>query len=91
MLVGMEFVTREIHFYTIFEVAYSKKHSGASELLADELVKTYTRLLSFLVTAKKFYMEHSWSNNSSILAKSYANHQKRVQSKPHSTMVELPT
>jgi hypothetical protein len=37
MLVGMEFVTREIRFYTIFEVVYLKRQSDATEQLSSTL------------------------------------------------------
>jgi hypothetical protein len=60
MLVGMEFVSREIHFYTLFEVTYLTRSSEATELLASTLVNTYSKLLGFLATAKKYYEQHSW-------------------------------
>ena len=55
MLVGMEFVAREIRFYTIFEVVYLKKPSEATEQLSNTLAKTYAKLLQYLANAMKYY------------------------------------
>jgi hypothetical protein len=61
MLVGMEFVTREIHFYRIFEVVYLKRQSSAAEELSQTLVKTYAKLLAYLAKAKRFYTANAIS------------------------------
>jgi hypothetical protein len=45
MLLGLDFVAREINFYTIFEVVYLKKPSEATELLSQSLVTTYAKLV----------------------------------------------
>jgi hypothetical protein len=52
MLIGMESVAREIHFYTLFEVVYLTRSSEARDQLADILVKTYAKLFRFLAEAK---------------------------------------
>jgi hypothetical protein len=59
MLVGMEYVAREIHFYTIFEVVYLTRSSEARDQLADTLVKTYAKLFGFLAEARGYYGEHT--------------------------------
>jgi hypothetical protein len=61
MLVGMEFVTREIHFYTIFEVVYLKKPSDVTEMLSQSLIKTYAKLLGYLANAKRYYSQSTFS------------------------------
>lgn len=59
MLVGMEYVAREIHFYTLFEVVYLTRSSEARDQLASTLVKTYAKLFSFLAEARSYYSEHT--------------------------------
>jgi ankyrin repeat protein len=59
MLIGMESVAREIHFYTLFEVVYLTRSSEARDQLADILVKTYAKLFGFLAEAKGYYGEHT--------------------------------
>jgi hypothetical protein len=61
MLLGMEFVAREISFYTIFEVLYLKKPSDATEILSQSLIKTYAKLLGSLATAKEYYSDSTIS------------------------------
>ena len=53
----MEFVTREINFYTVFEVYYLKKSSDATEMLSKSLIKTYAKLLSYLARTKEYYSD----------------------------------
>jgi len=55
MAVGMEFVAREIHFYTIFETVYLKEQSPAADQLAASLVNTYALLLRHLVSSAKYF------------------------------------
>lgn len=59
MLIGMEYVAREIHFYTLFEVVYLTRSSKARDRLANTLVKTYGKLLGFLAEARGYYGEHT--------------------------------
>ncbi|KAH7087293.1 hypothetical protein FB567DRAFT_591977 [Paraphoma chrysanthemicola] len=59
MLLGMEFVAREIRFYTLFEAVYLKTPSEAAEQLADTLVKTYASLLQYLASAYTYYRKHT--------------------------------
>ena len=61
MALGMEFLAREVHFYTIFELVYLKKQSAASEQLASILVKAYATLLSYLVSAAKYFDSNTLS------------------------------
>jgi len=61
MLVGMDFVAREINFYTIFEVYYIKKPSDATEILSQSLIKTYAKLLGYLSHAKQYYSDRTFS------------------------------
>jgi hypothetical protein len=59
MLLGMEFVAREIRFYTLFEAVYLKTPSEAAEQLADTLVKIYGSLLQYLASAYIYYRKHT--------------------------------
>ncbi|KAH7074344.1 hypothetical protein BKA63DRAFT_312072 [Paraphoma chrysanthemicola] len=59
MLLGMEFVAREIRFYTLFEAVYLKTPSEAAEQLADTLVRTYECLLQYLASAYTYYRKHT--------------------------------
>jgi hypothetical protein len=59
MLLGMEFVAREIRFYTIFEAVYLTKPSEAADQLANTLVKTYSNLLKYLAQAYRYYSKHT--------------------------------
>lgn len=55
MLIGMEIVTKEIKFYTLFEAIYLTKPLQSANQLADTLVETYENLLRFLAKACKYY------------------------------------
>ena len=59
MLIGMEYVAREIHFYTIFEVVYLTRSSEARNQLATTLVESYAKLFGFLAEARGYYGEHT--------------------------------
>lgn len=59
MLLGIEFVAREIQFYTLFEKVYLKKPSEAANQLADTLVQTYGSLLQYLAKAYTYYSKHT--------------------------------
>lgn len=59
MLIGMEYVAREIHFYTLFEVVYLTRSSEARDQLANTLVETYAKLFGFLAEARDYYSEHT--------------------------------
>jgi hypothetical protein len=59
MLVGMEYVACDIHSYTLFEVVYLTKSSGARKQLAHTLVETYAKLLGFLAGARVYHDEHT--------------------------------
>ncbi|KAH9204408.1 hypothetical protein DL95DRAFT_529272 [Leptodontidium sp. 2 PMI_412] len=59
MLIGMEYVAREIHFYTLFEVVYLTRSSEARDQLANTLVGTYAKLFGFLAEARDYYSEHT--------------------------------
>jgi hypothetical protein len=68
MLLGMEFVTREMHFYTIFETVYMDKSSDAVDELRGNLVKAYEKMLGYLAKAMKFFSKSSKSIQNNILA-----------------------
>lgn len=63
MLLGMEFVAREIRFYTLFEAVYLKTPSEATEQLASVLVQTYSSLLRYLASAYTYYRKHTIGMN----------------------------
>jgi hypothetical protein len=63
MLLGMEFVAREIRFYTLFEAVYLKTPSEAAEQLASTLVQTYGSLLRYLASAYTYYRKHTIGMN----------------------------
>lgn len=60
VLQGMDFVTREISYYGIFEVIYLRRNFDATEDLSDALVRTYTKILQFLSGAKHYFEQHSY-------------------------------
>ncbi len=55
----MEFVAREIRFYTLFEAVYLKTPSEAAEQLTSTLVQTYGSLLQYLASAYTYYRKHT--------------------------------
>jgi hypothetical protein len=55
----MEFVTREISYYGIFEVIYLRRNFDATEQLSDALVSAYTKILQYLSGAKRYWEQHS--------------------------------
>jgi len=55
VLDGMEFVTREISYYGIFEVLYLRRSFIATEQLSDALVKVYSNILEYLSKARHYY------------------------------------
>ena len=55
MLIGIEVVTKEIKFYTLFEAIYLTKPLHSANQLADTLVETYENLLRFLAKACRYY------------------------------------
>ena len=57
----MEFVTREISYYGIFEVIYLRQKFAATKQLSDALVQVYTKILQFLSGAKRYYDRNSFS------------------------------
>jgi hypothetical protein len=59
MLVGVQFVAREIHFYTRFEGTYLTRPSKFADQLGDTLVETYENLLGFLAKAYKYYSKRT--------------------------------
>lgn len=59
VLDGMEFATREISYYGIFEVIYLRRSFDATAQLSDALVRAYTKILQFLCGARRFYEQHS--------------------------------
>jgi hypothetical protein len=59
MLLGMEFVAREIRFYTIFETVYLNKPFEAVVELKSTLVRTYGTLLQYLAKAYRYYGKHT--------------------------------
>jgi hypothetical protein len=67
MLVGMEFVAREIHFYRIFEALYLKKQSVAADQLSSILVNAFSKLLKFLADATKFLKEDFFCTSGSFV------------------------
>jgi len=58
---GMEFVTREISYYGIFEVIYLRRTFSATTQLSDALVRAYTKILQFLSGARRYYDQNSFS------------------------------
>jgi hypothetical protein len=66
MLLGLDFVAREINFYTIFEVIYLKKPSKATKLLSQSLVETYAKLLTHLARAKRYYSDNTLSKSRKV-------------------------
>lgn len=74
MLLGMEFVTREIRFYTLFEAVYLKTRSEAVDQLANTLVQTYSSLLGYLASAYTYYRKHTIGMDHAIrLSRAVAN------------------
>jgi len=59
MLLGMEFVAREIRFYTLFEAVYLKTPSEAAEQLASTLIQTYGSRLRYLASAYTYYRKYT--------------------------------
>lgn len=55
----MEFVAREIRFYTLFEAVYLKESSEAADQLASTLVQTYGNLLRYLAKAYRYYSKRT--------------------------------
>jgi hypothetical protein len=55
MLIGIEVVTKEIKFYTLFEAIYLTKPLQSANQLADTLVESYENLLRFLAKACRYY------------------------------------
>lgn len=56
----MEFITREISYYGIFEVIYLRRDFRATEQLSDALVRSYTKILEYLCGARRYYEQHSY-------------------------------
>ena len=61
VIAGMEFVTREISYYGIFEVIYLRRKFSATKQLSDALVQAYTKVLQFLSGARRYYDQNSLS------------------------------
>lgn len=61
VLAGMEFVTRELSYYGIFEVIHLRRKFAATKQLSDALVQAYTKILQFLCGARRFYKQNSLS------------------------------
>ncbi|KAH9203929.1 hypothetical protein DL95DRAFT_471950 [Leptodontidium sp. 2 PMI_412] len=59
VIAGMEFVTREISYYSIFEVIYLRRKFSATKQLSDALVQAYTKVLQFLSGARRYYDQNS--------------------------------
>jgi hypothetical protein len=66
MLEGLEFVSREIHFYTVFEAHYLNQSSEAADQLVDALVETYGILLGHLAKAARYYKETTFGKLSNL-------------------------
>jgi hypothetical protein len=66
MALGIEFVVREIHFYTMFEVVYLQTQHPATELLSSTLVETYGKLLGYLAEATRYFTTRSLSTLSQL-------------------------
>jgi hypothetical protein len=61
VIAGLEFVTREISYYGIFEVIYLRRTFSATKQLSDALVQAYTKILQFLSGARRYYDQNSLS------------------------------
>ena len=59
VLDGMEFVTREISYYGIFEVIYLRRSFHATKQLSDALVKVYSNILKYLSKAREYYEQNT--------------------------------
>ncbi|KAN0106705.1 hypothetical protein V8E51_009581 [Hyaloscypha variabilis] len=59
VIAGIEFVTREISYYGIFEVIYLRRNFSATKQLSDALVQAYTKILQFLSGARRYYDQNS--------------------------------
>jgi hypothetical protein len=59
VLDGMEFITREISYYGIFEVLYLRGSFIATEQLSDALVRVYSNILKYLSKARHYYNQRT--------------------------------
>lgn len=59
VLEGMEFVTREISYYGIFEVLYLRRKFDATQQLSEALVRAYSTILQYLSNARHYYEKNS--------------------------------
>jgi hypothetical protein len=59
VLDGMEFVTREISYYGIFEVLYLRQSFYATQQLSDALVRVYSKILEYLSKARHYYEQNT--------------------------------
>lgn len=68
VLEGMEFVAREISYYSIFEGTYlyqstetTEQLSKITDQLSAGLVEVYSKILELLVQVKKYFDQHTLS------------------------------
>jgi hypothetical protein len=55
----MEFVTREISYYGIFEVLYLRRKFDATQQLSEALVRAYSTILQYLSKARHYYEKNT--------------------------------
>jgi hypothetical protein len=63
-LEDIEFVTREISYYAIFEAMYLTRRAEATEELSNALLRVYTKILEYLSKAKHYYSHNTASISS---------------------------
>lgn len=62
MLLSMEYVTREIQYYNVFEVLYfGRKTSDAAGQLRGALLDAYAKLQGWLAKAKRYFASRTLS------------------------------
>jgi len=62
-LEDMEFVTREINYYAIFEALYIQRPSDTKAQLSDALKRAYKIILEYLSKAKHYYDQSAWGRS----------------------------
>jgi hypothetical protein len=60
-LEDMEFVTREINYYAIFEALYIQRPSDTKAQISDALKRAYKIILEYLSKAKHYYDQNALS------------------------------
>jgi hypothetical protein len=63
VLVGMDFITRTISYFVLFEANYLRRPSESTDHLTAALVKTYAKILEYLALSKRYYTEHTFTRS----------------------------